>query len=293
MHYSPLRYPGGKAKLAPLMKLLIQKTGHTNGVFVEPMAGGAGIALDCPINGVVPEIVINDSDNGIFSFWLAILNETDRFINDVMSVPLTISEWDRQRQIYLSKSDSVGGYDYDLGFATFYLNRTNRSGILKGGVIGGREQDGKYKMDMRFNRKSLVAKILTISAYKNRILVCNMGVCDFLLYCEVKYAGNALLYLDPPYYQKGKQLYKDYFTEHDHESLRRAIGKLHNVDWVLSYDNCPEVNTMYWGAWYRDVVMNYSLARKRHTSEIMFFSSYEMIPTAQELEANNIKTILY
>ena len=136
MFYSPLRYPGGKGKLEPLMELLIKQTGHYGGTYIEPFAGGAGIALELLEKNVVKDIVINDLDKGIYSFWRAILTETDRFINDVQTVDLTIQEWQNQRAII----EKCRKYSYELGFATFYLNRTNRSGIIKGGVIGGVEQ---------------------------------------------------------------------------------------------------------------------------------------------------------
>lgn len=289
MHYSPLRYPGGKAKLAPLMKLLIEKTGHQNGVFIEALAGGAGIALDCLFSGAVPKIVINDADGGVYSFWRAILDETDRFINDVMTVPITVDQRELQRDRY--KALFNRGYSYELGFATFYLNRTNRSGIIKGGAIGGNEQGGTYKLGARFNREALAEKICNIAAHKEQIDVYCEDFREFLPFCEMVYAGNALVYLDPPYYQKGKQLYTKYFTEDDHMALSQFLRKPHDLDWVLSYDDCPEVSKLYWGFTYRDVIMNYSLARKRHTKEVMFFSNDEMIPTKQELEAREIKMI--
>lgn len=152
MYYSPLRYPGGKGKLASFMKTIIENTGHKGGIYIEPFAGGAGIALDLLLNNTVSEIVINDYDKGIYSFWKAILTETNRFINDVRTAELTVAEWERQHEIYISQQAK---YSYELGFATFYLNRTNRSGIIKGGVIGGKEQGGKWTMDVRFTDSNL------------------------------------------------------------------------------------------------------------------------------------------
>ena len=105
MFYSPLRYPGGKGKLEPFMELLIKQTGHQGGVYVEPFAGGAGIALELLEKEVVNDIVINDLDKGIYSFWRAILTETDRFIAKLAVVPLTLNEWNKQRNICLTKND--------------------------------------------------------------------------------------------------------------------------------------------------------------------------------------------
>lgn len=288
-YYSPLRYPGGKGRLAPFMKLLIQKTGHIGGVYIEPFAGGAGIALDCLLNGVVSEIVINDLDKGIYSFWKAILNDTDRFIEDIFAVPLNIKEWERQRQIYLTNNKK---YSYELGFATFYLNRTNRSGIIKGGVIGGKEQSGKWTLDVRFNRDALAERVQKVAAHKQKIHVYNKDISSFLSHYAEQYAGNAIVYFDPPYYEKGRELYLNFFQHEDHVRMRSEIERLKDLDWVITYDDCPEIRSLYSEHICRRMQWNYSAATKRTVDEIMIFQSERMIPTGQELKESKVRTIL-
>ena len=290
MYYSPLRYPGGKGRLAPFMKLLIQKTGHTGGVYIEPFAGGAGIAINCLLNGVVSEIVINDLDKGIYSFWRSILSDTERFVNDIMTVPLNIDEWKKQHQIYLTNNQK---YSYELGFATFYLNRTNRSGIITGGMIGGKEQSGKWTLDIRFNREALASRICSLSAYKSKIHIYNQDVCSFLLHYIQKYTGNTLVYFDPPYYVKGRELYLNFFKHADHVRIRSEIEQLGNVDWVITYDDCPEILDLYRGHICRRMQWNYSAATKRTVNEIIVFKNEKMIPSVEEMKENMIKTILY
>ena len=288
-YYSPLRYPGGKGRLAPFMKLLIQKTGHIGGVYIEPFAGGAGIALDCLLNGVVSEIVINDLDKGIYSFWKAILNDTDRFIEDIFAVPLNIEEWERQRQIYLTNNKK---YSYELGFATFYLNRTNRSGIIKGGVIGGKEQSGKWTLDVRFNRDALAERVQKVAAHKQKIHVYNKDISSFLSHYAEQYAGNAIVYFDPPYYEKGRELCLNFFQHEDHVRIRSEIERLKDLDWVITYDDCPEIRSLYSEHICRRMQWNYSAATKRTVDEIMIFQSERMIPTEQELKESKVRTIL-
>ena len=208
MFYSPLRYPGGKGKLEPFMEILIEQTGHIGGTYIEPFAGGAGIALELLEKNIVNEIVINDLDKGIYSFWKAILTETDRFVENIRNVPLNIDEWNRQRAIL----DDNSKYSYELGFATFYLNRTNRSGIIKGGVIGGVEQNGNWKMDARFNRDDLIKRILKIAKRKKNIHIYNKDVSSFVQNYLPRYEDNAFVYFDPPYFGKGKQLYLNFFS---------------------------------------------------------------------------------
>lgn len=290
MYYSPLRYPGGKGKLAPFMKMIIKKAGHTGGTYIEPFAGGAGIAIDLLLNGIVSEIVINDYDKGVYSFWKAILTETDRFISDINNVALTISEWERQRTIYLNQQKK---YSYELGFATFYLNRTNRSGIIKGGVIGGKAQSGKWTMGVRFHREHLTERILKIALHKSHIHLYNKDINSFLLNYAPKYSDNALIYFDPPYYEKGRELYMNFLQHKDHVKIKSEIERLQKADWVITYDNCPEILNLYHDHVCRRMSWSYSAAIKRAVEEIVIFRNETMIPTETELLTHKVQAILH
>lgn len=265
MHYSPLRYPGGKSKIVPLIKRIIISNNLEGCTFVEPFAGGAGVALDLLFTGLVDHIILNDSDIAIFSFWKAILEETERFVKDIYNIPLTIEEWEHQKEILKSTKEPC----YELGFAAFYLNRTNRFGILNAGVIGGKKQDGKWKMDARFNRDSLAKKIIEISKRKNDISIFNLDVKDFIKHILNE---NTFVYLDPPYYEKGEQLYSNYFVHDDHQNLEKIIRSL-DVKWVLTYDNNPEIRKIYKGYEIKEFDINYSVAKQRTANEIMIFKN--------------------
>ena len=127
--------------------------------YIEPFAGGAGVALYLLFEQKVSNVVINDFDKAIYSAWKAILEETDRFMELINCVPITLDEREHQKEIYLNNNKK---YSFELGFAAFYLNRTNRSGILSAGPIGGYDQNGDYLIDARFNREALVDKIKRI-----------------------------------------------------------------------------------------------------------------------------------
>lgn len=284
MFYSPLRYPGGKGKLEPFMELLIRQTGHLGGTYVEPFAGGAGIALELLEKEIVNDIVINDLDKGIYSFWRAILNETDRFIKDIRNVELSINEWDRQRQVI----ENCKRYSYELGFATFYLNRTNRSGIIKGGVIGGMEQVGDWKMDARFNREVLIERIIKIEKRKKNIHLYNKDVNSFIQHYLPKYQQNAFVYFDPPYFGKGKQLYLNFFSYDDHVRIERMINNRVNCDWVITYDDVQEIADIYQNHILRRFDLNYSASVKRKASEIIIFRSQDMIPTKSQMQQSGV-----
>lgn len=284
MFYSPLRYPGGKGKLEPFMELLIRQTGHLGGTYVEPFAGGAGIALELLEKEIVNDIVINDLDKGIYSFWRAILTETDRFINDIRNVELTIDEWNKQRQ----EIENCNRYRYELGFATFYLNRTNRSGIIKGGVIGGTEQAGNWKIDARFNREVLIERIIKIAKRKKQIHLYNKDVSSFIQKYLPRYEQNAFVYFDPPYFGKGKQLYLNFFSYDDHVRIERMIDNQVNCDWVITYDDVQEIADIYQNHILKRFDLNYSAAIKRKASEIIIFRRRDMIPTDSQLQKNGI-----
>lgn len=290
MYYSPLRYPGGKGRLAPFMKIIIEKTGHFGGTYIEPFAGGAGIAIDLLLNDIVSEIVINDFDKGIYSFWRAILTETERFIEDINNASLNISEWEHQHGVYLTQQNK---YSYELGFATFYLNRTNRSGIIKGGVIGGKKQSGKWTMEVRFNKEHLIERICEIAMRKHQIHLYNKDINSFLLNYAPKYSDNTLIYFDPPYYEKGRELYMNFLQHKDHVRIKSEIERLKKVDWVITYDDCPEILELYHDHICKRINWSYSAAIKRAVNEIVIFRRAGMIPTGRELHTNKIHTALW
>lgn len=281
MFYSPLRYPGGKGKLEPFMELMIKKLNHVGGVYIEPFAGGAGIAMGLLENNLVKDVVINDLDKGIYSFWRATLTETNRFIEEIMNVSLTIDEWRRQRNICF---EDYKKYSFELGFATFYMNRTNRSGIIKGGVIGGQEQRGNWKLDARFNREDLSERIEKIAKRRSHIHLYNKDIGSFVKNYLPKYSDNALIYFDPPYFDKGKQLYLNFFNYADHVRIEEMIRKNVNCDWIITYDDVPEIAHIYDGYSLKRYDLNYSVSKKRKASEIIIFKNKKMIPEIDEFD---------
>lgn len=200
---SPLRYPGGKSALYGRLRELIRLNGFSRPKYVEPYAGGAGAAIGLLITGEVESIHINDLDPAINAFWSSCIGQNAAFIERLRSVPVTVTEWRRQRDIY---DDKLGSSAFDLGFATFFLNRTNRSGVLKGGPIGGHDQTGPYKIDARFNRVTLAERLRLIGLYSKHITVSGD---DGLTIIE-QHAGdpNVFIYADPPYFYKAGSLYE-------------------------------------------------------------------------------------
>lgn len=270
---TPLRYPGGKSQLRPYITALLEINGLTGGAYVEPYAGGAGLAMGLLLDGAVQRIEINDKDLRIFAFWHCIFEETEGLIREIWDTPVSVAQWEKERAV-LERPE-----EYDLltlAFATFFVNRTSRSGILKGGVIGGKKQLSEYKIDCRYNKASLISLIERIAAHKDRITISNLDAIEFLR--ERSFSPKTLIYADPPYFEKGKALYMDYYSAQDHAALSEFIRTQVKAPWIVSYDSVPEILSMYSFARHRDLRINYSAAKKQTATEVMFFSDSLIIP---------------
>ncbi len=265
--YSPLRYPGGKTSLFGFFDSVIEKNGLKHVRYIEPYAGGAGAALSLLILGKVDSIVINDYDRAVFAFWKAITENTDSFINRIRETPITIDEWYRQREIYHQKDGDI----MDLGFATFYLNRTNRSGILNGGVIGGINQTGKWLIDARFKKEDLIRKIEIIAQHKQNIEILNEdGLAVIKGFANMP---SSLFYIDPPYYFKGSLLYFNSYNHNDHSRLADLLNSLTDTRWILSYDNVPQVRDLYSARSKQyEYFLHYQAHSSKEGSEVMVLS---------------------
>lgn len=277
--YSPLRYPGGKAKLAKYFKKLIIDNALKGGTYVEIYAGGASIALSLLIENYVSEVIINDKDKSIYALWYSILNHPLKLCNLIRKTPLTIEYWKVQKNIQKNKDK----HDlFTLGFSTLFLNRTNRSGIINAGVIGGLEQKGKWKIDARYNKESLISKIKLIAKHKNQIRLYNLDAIELINKIKNKLPKKSLIYLDPPYYYKGKELYMNYYDYKDHKEISDVIKKVTNVKWVITYDDVGPINSLYNGFDNYSYLLNYSAANSGKGKEIIFFS-YGMKHTSEGL----------
>ena len=274
--HSPLRYPGGKSKLTPLIKELISDSGLENATYVEPFAGGAGVAMSLLMDGAVSQIVINDLDKAIYSFWRAIKNDSKTLISMIANTPITIEERKRQLLIYHSEKR----YSVELAFATLFLNRVNRSGIITGGPIGGHEQSGKWKLDARFNKDAIVERIADIAQRKSAIVIYNQDVISLIDKFVPKYSGNAFVYFDPPYYKKAERLYKNALSHDDHVRIAKRILGLADCNWLLTYDNVPEIRELYSLQGIKCFDLNYSAANKGRASEIMVCSDAQLLNRA-------------
>ena len=272
---TPLRYPGGKGKLTNYILKLIDINGLSGCDYVEPYAGGAGVAINLLLAGRATNVHLNDLNTAIYCFWHSILEETERFCSLIESTPVTMVEWYKNKDIIANQANYSA---LEIGFATFFLNRTNRSGILLGGVIGGKEQSGKWKLDARFNKSDLINRIKIIASKKANIHIYNQDAKLFLDNVVSKFKKDTLIYLDPPYYVKGKGLYQNHYGHKDHLSIAKTIKQNNMHPWIVSYDNTEEINDMYSGLRKVEYGINYSAQSRYQGPEVIFFCDSITIP---------------
>lgn len=224
-------------------------------------------------NLLTDKVVINDFDPAIYAFWYCLLNNTEQLCEFISTVPLTVKEWDTQHNVYINQGNHTR---LELAQATLFLNRTNVSGVITGGMIGKRDQSGNYKLDARFNRAELVRKVRTIAALSDRIDLYNLDAIDFLQY-ELRHYYKAFINFDPPYVIKGGKLYKNAFTVEDHRILRDCIARCHRK-WIVTYDVCDLVSELY--AKFRKSTLDiyYSANNVRTAKEYIFFSDNLVLP---------------
>jgi len=274
---SPLRYPGGKACLLDLTSAVLRLNDLERGHYAEPFAGGCGLALELLYGGFVSDIHINDIDRAIWSFWHCVLDETEALIEKIVRTPVTIDEWLKQREI--NRDENIDD-PLSLGFAAFFLNRTNRSGIIKGaGVIGGLDQTGNYKLDCRYNVDDLTRRIKRVARYRDRIHLTNMDAIDFLCHVNRTLPEESLLFIDPPYYKKGPGLYTSFYQADDHALLAKKVLELEHP-WVVTYDDTPEIRGLYRSRRQYSFDINYSLQEKRTGTELLIASKGLRLPQA-------------
>ncbi len=272
---SPLRYPGGKTRLANKLLEAIENNFDQKEkvILVEPYAGGAGASLALLFAKRVEKIVINDLDKAIFTFWKIAVSDTDYLINKIRRTDVTIEEWKRQKAIYTSTKS-----DRKLAFATLFLNRTNRSGIMNGGPIGGIEQFGTWKVSARFTKKTIIDRLEKIKEFHNKIEVYNLdGIVLLKKLEERKNRNQYFIFLDPPYFQKGQSLYLNHYSNKDHENLSEFLEKSSFKKWIMTYDDVPYIKNLYATMRTKGFAIQHNAYESKVGREIMIFPK-EFIP---------------
>lgn len=276
-YVSPLRYPGGKLKVVNYIKRLFEVNDLVGGTYIEPYAGGASVALSLLFDKYAGKIKINDKDRSIYAFWYSVLNNADELCRLISDTPVTMDVWQAQHELQKRKENADL---LELGFSTFFLNRTNRSGILNGGVIGGKEQTGNYKIDARYNKNELIERIERIAGYSDLIDLTSMDAVTLLKRYKRTPAAKTFCYLDPPYHVKGRDLYLNYYNDDDHRAIAETIKK-YKGEWIISYDAVDFIKDLYGDYRQKEYYLSYSAGNRSKGKEIMVYSEGLTLPDVE------------
>ena len=248
-YITPLRYPGGKTQLYNFVAQIIKDNHYTT--LIEPCAGGANLSLSLLQNKIIDHAIINDFDKGIYSLFFNIVKRPQQLITKIEQVPFDVDTlyqpfileyYQKIKEHYTANYNGYTNTSLDLAFEFLFLNRTNYSGIISGRPIGGLNQDGKYKLNCRFNKKTLIKKINLIHSLKDKIILCNQDANQLLNNLQLN--NQTLAFIDPPYVKQGNSLYSLGFTKAQHKQLADTINHL-STPYIVTYDNDKLIKDIY------------------------------------------------
>ena len=260
-YLSPLRYPGAKSLLYPVLGGIfegaIERAGMSFDLLVEPFAGGASTSLRLVAEGKVERVLLADADPVVAAFWQVAAADTDYIIDRMhdeyaryvdVGGAAALARWDHWKHWTPTPGDSNASVRRDRAMRCLFLNRTTFSGILHGraGPLGGRAQTSKHTIGCRFNPDDLAERLRFIEhLYRSNRLV-DVWRADWRTTLDTiasRYKlllpDNVVAYLDPPYLTKSERLYPEAAGAFPHAELAAYLRSEARFRWVLSYDNDP------------------------------------------------------
>lgn len=264
---NPLRYPGAKRSLVTYIDSLLTANNLLGCTFYEPHAGSAAVGLELLQRGHIKNLILCEKDILLYAFWQSVFQDTDSLCRLIEETPITIETWHKQLP-YRDITNLTQVPLIELAFAGLFFNRTNFSGILNANPIGGIKQTSQYGIDCRFNKAKIIAVIQKLSTYSNNVAVNYGDALQFMQTQKTRFLKETCFaYFDPPYYEKGAKIYRHYYKNQDHIALSKFVRDVHNLDWLISYDDAPFICGLYGdsGAKYQPFFLDYTCASRVRT----------------------------
>lgn len=266
--YSPLRYPGSKAAFVDYIQNVLETYKYADCIFVEPYAGSAVVSLELLKQGAIRQAILIERDPLIYAFWRAVFENTAELIERIKDVPITIETWHEMQPLRTVEDANLHSI-LDMGLAGLFYNRTNFSGILKAGPLGGLLQVSEYKIDCRFNKERIIGLIESIALLRDRVSVEFGDALFHMRRISGAYDRQDLFYyIDPPYYQKGRSLYRYWYDHQQHEQLASYLMRC-RIGWLVSYDDHPEIKKLYSKFTFQKAYLDYTVSRTRKEYELL------------------------
>jgi len=278
---NPLRYPGSKRALVDYIEELLIDN-HLDGCrFTEPYAGSAAVGIELLQRNIINTLILCEKDILLFAFWECVFRKTKALCKKIADTPITIKTW-KELNIYRHEKKITKNNLLNLGFAGLFYNRTNFSGILNANPIGGIGQNSKYDISCRFNKQKIIDTIKTIAEYKNFVEVYYDDALNFISSQNFHFVKQkCFVYFDPPYFEKGSQIYRHYYSKQEHIKLSIFVKTMKNTDWLISYDDAPFICNLYNDdkTQYRPLFIDYSCATKiRNRGKELLISNLPLPP---------------
>ena len=144
-------------------------------------------------------------------------------------------------------------------------------------------------MDARFNREDVIRRITKIADCAGRIEVACGDAVKFLREKSSGFGEKDLIYVDPPYFEKGRLLCYDAYGPDDHAAVAELLAEFERPSWVVSYDDVDAIRSLYAFAPRLQYTIGNSARSRTRGREVMFFSKGmavpELVPPLREVSA--------
>lgn len=284
-YLSPLRYPGGKARMAQFLgELFAQQVSVMDvEVWIEPFAGGAGAGLALLEARAVPEVWLTEKNPAIAALWRAVLDDHEQLAARVEAAVPDMALYDWAREQVAAAGECA---EDELAFAALVLNRCSRSGMVhpSAGPIGGKSQTGRWTIASRWNGPGLAERITHLQTLSGRIRFTEGDAIRALAgLVDCGFEDEVLAFVDPPYIREGNRLYANGMAAADHQRLADVLNAS-SARWLLTYDDEPVVvDELYPDRRVLAYQISNTANQARIATEYAVLSDHLALPTGHEL----------